>query len=189
MVPPPPPPTHAPRMSPARLCVRQFCTSAWSRLILRPLKPQNSVQPCPCHHTICDESWPVCAKPPLPAPVITPTLTHANAHTSTHPGLPPLPPSHRVPVPHLGPNPLPIPMPSPVLTSPHLSPPFPCRLPHARRPASRWPLLYRPAPPPLVVMRILHSAPPRHPAPAAPLERIPQTARFAKVCHPGSHQV
>ena len=74
--PPTPTPTHAPR---ARLSVRQFCTSAWSRLILRPLKPQNSVQPCPCHHTICDESWPVCAKPPLPAPV-----PHAADHTHTH---------------------------------------------------------------------------------------------------------
>ena len=137
-------PTHAPRMSPARLCVRQFCTSAWSRLILRPLKPQNSVQPCPCHHTICDESWPVCAKPPLPAPV-----PHAADHTHTHtcscPHLHPSRPSSAAtfsPCPCFPSRPQPTTH-SYALTSPYLPsplPPFPlqatsCKAPpqHARR--------------------------------------------------------
>ena len=42
-------------------------------------RPPASPRPCPCHHTICDEPWPVCAKPPLPAPV-----PHAADHTHTH---------------------------------------------------------------------------------------------------------
>ena len=141
--------------------------------------------------------------------LITSTVTHANAHTSTQPNpfprptyllaLSPVsaPPHFSTLCPHICPH-----LPSPLL-------PFPCRPPFAvqvweaptyrsrtahcgsaRQPTvhpPRWPLHYRPAPPPLVVIVSPGSA--RNPAPAARLESIPQIARFAKACQPGSRQV